>query len=216
MWDEQRRLPPEAGIAGRPRSETLRAGTLLARIHSAERGACEFNFVAPEPPGGGRFDTCDGSCGHLYAADGLFGAVAETIMRDVPLEDPGPRQVPLAALRGRVLSAVRVTRDLRLVSLHGPHPSAFGQGPWLTKCEREDYPLTRKWARALRQRSPKAAGFVWRARHDEDTLAYVLWSDRVGEGALRAEGEAVALDAGAGLGAVRKVLLERHNAVVGR
>ena len=213
MWEDQRKPPPDGGIAGEPKLEKLPCGTVLARIHRAVHGACEFNHELPTPPGGGRFDTCDIAYGHLYASNGLEGALAETIIRDVPLADPGPRDVSLTRLRGRALSFVRLTRDLRLVSLHGPHPSAFGQGLWLSKCEREDYPLTREWARALRERSPKAAGFVWRARHDEDALAYVLWSDRASD-ALEAAGEPLPIDSAEGLGAVRKVLLDRHNAVV--
>jgi hypothetical protein len=213
VWEDQRKSPPAGGIAGEPKLEKLAGGTLLARIHSVGHGPCEFNHELPTPPLGGRFDTCDAAYGHLYASDGLAGAVAETIVRDVPLVDPGPRDVALTRLRGRALSFVRVTRDLRLVSLHGSHPSSFGQGPWLTKCERADYPLTREWARALRERSPKAAGFVWRPRHDEDALAYVLWSDRAGD-AVEAVGEPLPIDSAEGLWAVRQVLLERHNAVV--
>ncbi len=215
MWDDQRKAPPDGGIAGEPKLEKLRAGGLLARIHSAEHGPCEFNHTVPTPEDGGRFDTCDGSYGHLYAADGLEGAVAEALMRGIELEDPGPRQVSFSELCSRTFSLVRVMRDLRLVSLHGPHPAVFGQGPWLTKCEEDDYPLTRQWARALRERSPNAAGFVWRARHDEDALACVLWSDRAGD-AIEPVGEPLAIDSAEGLWAVRKVLLERHNAVVVR
>lgn len=213
MWEDQRKPPPEGGITGAPKLETLKAGSLLARIHPAGLGACEFNHTVPSEGGGGRFDTCGGTYGHLYAADGLEGAVAETLTRDIVLVDPGPGHVPFAYVRGRVLSWVNVMRDLLLVSLHGPRAAAFGQGPWLTKCEEDDYPLTREWARALRERSPRAAGFAWRARHDEDALAYVLWSDRAGD-AIEAVAAGIPIDSAEGLGAVRKVLLERHNAVV--
>lgn len=213
MWDDQRTPPPKGGIVGRPNLETLRADSVLVRIHLAGRGACEFNHTVPVPGEGGRFDTCDAAYGHLYAAEGIEGAVAETVMRNIALEDPGPRQVPFDRVRGRLLSAVRLTRNVRLASLHGAHPAAFGQGPWLTKCEEDDYALTREWARALRESAPKAAGFVWRARHDEDALAYVLWSDRAKD-AIEPLGDSIPIDADAGLNAVRKVLLDRHNAVL--
>lgn len=215
MWEDQRRPPPRGGIVGEPKLERLPAGSLLVRIHPLDRGACEFNHTVPALQAGGRFDTCDPSYGHLYAADGLAGAVAETIMRGIGLEDPGPRLVPFTRLRGRALSLLRTTRDVRLVSLHGPHAAAFGQGPWLTKCEEDDYPLTRQWAEALRERAPKAAGIVWRPRHDEDALGYVLWSDRAGAG-IELAGGGIPIDSAEGLGAVRKVLLDRHNAVVPR
>ncbi len=213
MWEDQRKPPPRGGIAGKPRIEPLPSGTLLARVHPLGRGACEFSHDVPTTPGGGRFDTYDDAFGHLYAADGLEGAVAETLVRDVPLADPGPREIPFTRLRGRAFSFLRTTRDLRLMVLRGPHPSTFGQGAWLTKCEREDYPLTREWGRALRERVSNAAGMVWHPRHDEEALAYVLWSDRAA-GALEPGGPPLPIDSAEGLAAVRKVLLERHNAVV--
>lgn len=194
-----------------PAEESLKCGTRLWRIHRADIDPAAFTFSSPGAYSGGRFDPLDPEVGHLYAADTLQGAVAETILRDMPLIGAGERIVPFARVAGRTVSILELQRDLRLVALHGPHAAVIGQGLWLTKCDACDYPLTREWARALRTCAQERAGLVWRARFDEDRLSLVLYSDRA-EDALQVV-RTLPIDQGPGLEAVRRVLLD-HGAVI--
>ncbi len=210
-WVDQRRLPPTDGIIGRPATEILSAGSRLWRIHSQARDAISFDVSVPDGFTGGRFNSPTGHPGVLYAADSLEGAVAEVVLRDVPLAGEGARAVPIRGVLGRSVSVLEVTRDLALVALHGANAGLVGQGLWLTKSDSADYPLTREWGRAACACAPGAAGLVWRARHDEDRLTYALYHD-MAEGALAVRAS-IAIDEGAGLAAVRKVLLA-HRAVI--
>lgn len=210
-WADQRRLPPEGGIAGPPVIEELPAGTRLWRIHSIARSAEAFVCGPPSAHAGGRFDAVAATYGHLYAADSFEGAVAETFVRRLPLVDDGERLLPFARVAGRSVSVLEMCRELRVVILHGAAAAAVGQGLWLTKCEAADYPLTIEWGRALRACAPECAGLAWRARFDEDRLSYVLYSD-LAEGALEPVWS-TRIDEGPGLEAVRRALLEHRVAI---
>jgi hypothetical protein len=205
-----RREPPAHGITGTPVIEILSAGQRLWRIHRAADDPCAF--PARVYGIGGRFDSPTPGVTQLYLGDSPQACVAETILRDMPLSDSGPRLVPRVGVAARAITEVTLERELRLVSLHGPHASAIGQGAWLTKSTPADYPLTRAWADAIRAAVPDAHGLLWRCRFDEDRLAIVLYSDRA-PGALGARRTFVT-DSGVGLSVVRKCLLA-HSAVVG-
>lgn len=127
-WADQRRLPPEGGIAGPPVIEELPAGTRLWRIHSIARSAEAFVCGPPSAHAGGRFDAVAATYGHLYAADSFEGAVAETLVRRLPLVDDGERLLPFARVAGRSVSVLEMCRELRVVILHGAAAAAVGQG----------------------------------------------------------------------------------------
>ena len=157
----------------------LPVGTFLARVHSSAFGGAEFN---PIPSSvlweGGRFDaTSEDPYGFLYAGESDSIAVAEAILRDVPLHDRGARIIPRAAVKRRLLSRIRTTDGLRLVKLHGPGLSAVGHAH-LTSAESRDYPFTRAWGSAIRQWVPDAQGFQWRSRRNDDGFSYVFFGDR--------------------------------------
>jgi hypothetical protein len=122
--------------------------------------------------------------------------------------------MPAARLRGLALSELRTTRRATLLVLHGPGLTRVGQDAWLTSCEALDYPVTRRWGEALRTFAPRAAGFEWRPRHDNDRLACVFFNDRA-EGLLEATGRSLSLEDGDGLALVR-VVLRSHGVLVGR
>jgi len=206
-----RRAPPDQ-CPGPLRFITIRRGTRLWRVHAAHRAATTMNSTPhPHASSGGRFDSLDGSCAYLYAGGSIQAAVAETLTRDLPL-DGTPRLLPRSALAHRRLSELQVNRALRLVALHGPGLAAVGQDTWLTKCEARDYPLTRRWAAAIRRWAPQAVGFVYRCRHDEDEFAYVFFAPPdVSECPfLSATGTRVDLDTPVGHLLVRAVLTRYH------
>jgi hypothetical protein len=74
-------------------------------------------------------------------------------------------------LEGRLLSQVRLTRDVELVSLCGvPHLNAVQQsGWWLVESDPTEYAFTRRWGHWLRAEAGWADGFVRRSRLDGPT-----------------------------------------------
>jgi hypothetical protein len=101
-------------------------------------------------------------------------------IRDVPLHGPDRRKAR-AELELRAMSSVRLTRDVSLVDLR-----TLGLGRLrlrrrdLIDTEADQYFRTARWAQALHQAVPAAAGLVWIARL-ADPAAMVFFGDRVAE-----------------------------------
>lgn len=129
---------------------------------------------------GGRFDARTDDESTLYLGDSIQAAAAETLFRDLVLNEGLPGyHVPLTKLQGRYLSVVEAKRPLRLIELTGPGGAAIGQADsWLTTCDGQFYPATREWAERIRGWDRDAAGFLWRSRWDMDQLSYVLYGSR--------------------------------------
>lgn len=211
------RTSPPSSCPGTPEITRLRRGTRLWRIHAAERDAIAMNPTPrPAAAAGGRFDSIDGSYAYCYLGASARAAIAETMTRDLPL-DGAPRLVPRAALVRRQLSQVRLTTAIAVVTLHGPGLAQLGQDTWLTKSEARDYLLTRRWARTIRGWAPAGGGFASRCRHDEDEIAYVLFTDPeiATHPGLTATETTVALDTPTGHTLVRDVLAV-YNATLAR
>jgi hypothetical protein len=77
-----------------------------------------------------------------------------------------------------VVSAVFVRRDLELVETQGAAAQQLGQDDWLTTCDESGYPLTRRWAGAIRSWVPHANGLEWRSKRDPAQRVLALWCDR--------------------------------------
>lgn len=156
---------------------TIPVGTSLWRIHSAGRGAADLNPTPrPRPRVGGRYDSVDGSYSYLYLGDSPAAAVAETLCRNLPV-DQSPRLIPRAQIAGRVLSELHTTRDVRVVDLTGTGAARINAAVWLTKCDQSGYLHTRRWASAILAANPHADGIGFRPRHDENTLSWMLAAD---------------------------------------
>ena len=211
-------LPPPIRCPGRPRQETLAVGSVLFRVHRDEIGP-----TVPAPaiargsgPGGGRFDSPDGSFAALYVAGGHQGALAETICRDLPLTG-APRIIPRSRLTGRVLTRLVSTVPLALVTAYGAALAHLGQDEWLTSCAPVGYPLSRQWAAAIRHWIPDADGIAYRCRHDADRAAYLLWVDPgvARHPALEESWPVISLTEPVGITIARRVA-QLHDAVVSR
>lgn len=161
----------------------LRSGTVLSRVHSRIYTGTGFNHTLADPHwGGGRFDATEADpYGFLYAGSDDECAVAETLLRDLPLAPSGGRILPRAAIAGLDLSRITVSADLPLVSLcDGKELARLGQGDdWLVGCPSSEYAFTRRWGHAIRRWAPEAAGLVWPSRRDRVKRAYVLFEDRL-------------------------------------
>lgn len=180
-------LEPPSAYTRTPATTALPAGTSLFRIHQKRFPAQAFNPVPSHRYyGGGRFDsTHDDRYGYLYAGEKPATAIAETMLRDLPFDDTGARQLPAAAYQGRRISALTVQTDLELVDLRtSPALAQVAQDTWLTMADPRDYAQTRHWGHWIRSKSPSAAGYVWYSRREVATLAYVLFEDRIPSGAI--------------------------------
>ena len=168
-------VDPPAVPLGPPVVDRIPAGTLLWRVHSKKYLANQRNPTpSPTIPGGGRFDSLDGSYSYSYFGRSEEGALAEAVFRDLPL-DGRARIIPAAAWRPLMISGLETTRDLQLTCCHGAALSSLGQDSWLTRCDPEHYVRTRRWAAAIRSWQPKVGGLSYRCRNDEDQLALVLF-----------------------------------------
>lgn len=210
--------PPATQPVGQPQFAVLPAGLRLLRVHGRHE-AVSFNpTVQSDKLAGGRFDTFDGSYACTYLGKEAEGVIAETICRDLPL-DGTARLALWRSVTGRRLSSLEVTRELRVLKLHGAHLSQVGAPLALTKGESDQYEVTRRWAARLLEWFPDIAGFQFRPRHDEDRLVWALFQDHPqgahprAHRALRALNDTTALDEGDGLVLVKRVL-RAHNATL--
>ncbi len=214
--------PPPEVYEGEPRRFTLGSGVKLTRVHDRRFGAAEFNPRLADPHwGGGRFDaTAQDHYGFLYAAEDNRSAVAEALLRDLPLGPTGSRILSHSALQNRQISWIAPATDLELVSLAGGAAlAAVSQDAWLTKCDAKDYGFTRRWAHRIRAWAPWAQGFVWRSRREEASHAYVFFEDRCPLGFVEiidtvyAPPERNLLDREPGASYVRRLLTEYNVAI---
>ncbi|MFY9821711.1 MAG: RES family NAD+ phosphorylase [Thermoanaerobaculia bacterium] len=171
--------PPDPSTLD-PLLEVWPSGTDLWRVHKIKRRPAEFN------PGldRGRFHPFQGSDGTpvstLYAAATWEGAICETLFRDVPLRGSDRRKAR-AELEIRAMSRVRLAREVSLIDLRtlGLRRIQLHRRE-LIDTEADQYPRTARWARALYQAAPAAAGLLWIARL-ADPPAMVFFGDRVTE-----------------------------------
>ncbi|GII61459.1 hypothetical protein Skr01_15440 [Sphaerisporangium krabiense] len=193
------RHDPPVDYDGHPHALLLPAGSVLWRVHSRHRPAEAFKPYRREYALG-RFDGGDDDpYGTLYLASDEVTAVAEVLMRGLPYGRTGHRFVPYDAVRGRRLSAVRVTAELRLIDLvRGAALGAVCQDDWLIYCAESEFDKTRRWASWLRAQDGLAAGMMWTTRRNLVNRSVVLFADR-GAALEPASLPAVDLDSGPGL-----------------
>jgi hypothetical protein len=178
--------PPERPVTD-PDTVTLSAGSALYRIHRVPHPATAFNPVPSHRYfGGGRFAaTADDYYEYLYAGDTILGAVAETLLRDSPIDEHGTITAPRIAITARKLAAIETTVNLEIVDLTGLEQlRKASQDTWLVHADPPEYPRTRHWAHWIRGRSTAAAGFVWLSKRDPTKRSYILFGDRCPTDAL--------------------------------
>lgn len=163
------------------------SGTVLYRVHQKRFPADSYNPVPSHRYyGGGRFDsTKDDRYPYLYAGETVDVAIAETLLRDLIPNDSGVRQLPVARIAGRRISAIRVQQKLEIVSLRsGTDLGAVSQDMWLTSCDPHDYAQTRHWGHWIRAQASLAQGYAWLSRREPGLSAYVLFGDRIPAGVI--------------------------------
>lgn len=165
-------------------------GTVLHRVHQSQYQANRFN---PGVRGNARFSPIQDDQGEaiptLYAGTTLPCALMETVFHDVP-HTAGFKSFDKAKLAGQVRSTVRIEADLQLVDLSSVALRKLGvTRKQLIDTEKDQYPVTRKWAVALHRQCAQAQGLSWVSRQDDSARAVVLFGDRIADGALQVEGE---------------------------
>jgi hypothetical protein len=161
-----------------PRVQRWPAGKRIVRCHDASIGATEFNTTTASR----RFrpvSSTHGTVPTIYGADESAGALSETVFHDVPIHGPA-RRIQRKSVIHTVLSAIVTTRELRLVELHGAGLGRLNvtHGE-LIETSASQYPRTALWGQALYDHTGGYDGLVWRSRQFNDSLALMLWGDRV-------------------------------------
>ena len=116
----------------------------------------------------------------LYVGATRRGALFETVLHD---------QMPGSVVDSRRwtihrLSALSLTADLEVVSLHGEGLRSLGLfAADITHTYPSDYPRATRWAAWLHAHTD-ASGLAWTSNQDDDERVFVLFGDRVSSGAL--------------------------------
>ncbi|SDC89345.1 RES domain-containing protein [Actinokineospora iranica] len=172
-----------SGQRRRPARFLVPAGSLLWRVHPRDRGVDEFDVVGPRAM---RFDSLDGGYSWLYASESEVTALAEWFFPHTSRNGGGVLTVRRREVAGMQVSALRVSRDIAVVSLlsdrdlaaAGVDPVAVTDGP-------EGFVGSRKHAATLHRELPEAAGIVWASTENLPRRTFLLFGDRVPAGVLR-------------------------------
>ena len=193
------RVPDVPDPLSDPRVHTWPARQPIIRCHHISMGATEFNAsnvsrrFRPVRSGGEIVPT-------LYGADLPQGALSETVFHDVPVRGSG-RRIQRKALVPMMRSAVIPIRPLRLVELHGAGLRRLHvtQSELIESSARQ-YPRTAAWGQTLHDHADYD-GLIWRSRQFNDSMALMLWGDRVDRfGDLEADPDNAPLPLYAGAG----------------
>lgn len=171
-------VPPPTRPLPAPLTETVRAGTVLFRTHSAVLGGKANPGNVFNPGFGARTRWAffgDPLVSVLYAARTEQASVFESIFHDT---SPGS-VVPAVSWQTKVLTALRVERDLEVAALHSAGLRRHGlHGRDLTDTPAESYSDTVAWAQAIHD-DTALDGMVWMSRQFNTDQAFMFFGDRV-------------------------------------
>jgi hypothetical protein len=114
-----------------------------------------------------RFDSLTGTFGILYVGLSLAAAVVETLPRN-----PSRRMVGYPALAERAFCALRSTRDLRVVRLHGSGLQTVGCDNAISTGPHDPCGA---WADALWNHTDMPDGIAYQSRHDSGEICLALF-----------------------------------------
>lgn len=156
----------------KPAVETLAKGHRLYRVFTNTRPATTFNPGVGSPTRFAFFGKPIVPI--MYAADTEDGAIAETLLHDIPVEGGN---LLWDNYSDKALALLEVTGDLRLAALYGMKLRQHGVGPEdVTSSPASTYSTTVKWAEAAH--GAGVDGMVWMSRLCNDAKAYVFFGDR--------------------------------------
>lgn len=143
-------------------------GTTVTRIH---RSASIEPFFGPRPgdPPAHRFDDPLGEFRVCYLGEHASASFVETFLRNPPV-----RIVTRAELAKRTLSTFRLTREVRLVKLHGKGLAFHGCTADMTSSP-PPYTESQEFSRTVWDHPDRPDGIQYRCRHDNALLAIALY-----------------------------------------
>jgi hypothetical protein len=162
------------------------AGAVLHRIHSLDYGAVQFN---PGIKGNARFSPIADVDGNLiptlYGGSSFACAAMESVFHDVPFA-AGFKAYDKNKLEGHGHSQFTAAQGLVLAELGSRALRKLGvERKQLIDTEKDQYPVTRRWAVAIHAGFPQVQGLCWISRQDDSARAVVLFGDRIADGVLK-------------------------------
>jgi len=176
--------PPSCDVPEPPEArdhhlETVKAGTVVHRIHDKRFAAAGFN------PGYGdsRFAPIASADGKkiptMYAATSFACAAFEYVFHDI---DPNAafKSVPWAKIDTLAYSTLQLKRDLNLACLFAPDLLRWNCSRMqLIDTPPSSYPKTRKWSAAIHDSDDVVDGMLWTSRKHDAEKAMIFFGDRV-------------------------------------
>ncbi|ERK12913.1 hypothetical protein L581_3044 [Serratia fonticola AU-AP2C] len=158
----------------------------MHRIHQDIYQGDQFN---PGVKGNARFSPITDAKGAaiptLYAAYTFDAALMESVFHDVS-HAPGYKHYDKNKLNQQVHSTVKVSQNLVLADLSSVALRKLGvQRKQLIDTEKDQYPNTREWAKAIHRQHPDIQGLSWISRQDDSARAVMLFGDRIPAGTLQ-------------------------------
>lgn len=168
---------------------TFHKGHALHRVHPQEYTAAEFN---PGVVGNARFSPIRDAKGRpiptIYAGTTYECAAMETVFHDVP-HTAGFKSFDKNKLVGQTHSLIESIEDLKLADLGTIALRKLGvERKRLIDTEKDQYPMTRPWAKAIHDQFPDVQGLSWVSRQDDSARAFMFFGDRVAKGTLQQNG----------------------------
>lgn len=165
---------------------TLPTSKAMHRIHQDIYQGDQFN---PGVKGNARFSPITDAKGAaiptLYAACTFDAALMESVFHDVS-HAPGYKHYDKNKLNQQVHSTVKVSQNLVLADLSSVALRKLGvQRKQLIDTEKDQYPNTREWAKAIHRQHPDIQGLSWISRQDDSARAVMLFGDRIPAGTLQ-------------------------------
>lgn len=182
---------------GRVPDGTWPPGGKLYRCHRRKYGAMQFNSSAsPRMRFSPIYDTDRTPIPVWYAASTPEGAVAESLLHDIPVSTAG--DLLAAQFQGRRISAVDPIRPLRLIRLDTDGLRALRLAPTdVTETEADTYRRSAAIAQELHD-TTDTDGLAWVSRRRNIDCAVVLYADRISGSELSATGTVYDFDTMAG------------------
>lgn len=169
-------------------------GGTLHHCHPRRFGAVEFNGTGRPRY---RFSPIHDRSGHVvptwYAASSPRGAVAESLLHDIPIGRAGA-YLTAGQFQGRLVSTIQPARNLRLVRLDHDGLRALDLSPdEVTENEADQYRRTAQVAQQLYD-TTDVDGLAWVSRRRNIDCAVMLFGDRVTVADLHVSGTVHDLD----------------------
>ena len=178
-----RRIPPSPCPAQAVQPLTLSADTEFFRTFETFRGAFKFNPTVRTGSGGTRFGPTKVHRNPVWYA-GLSErlCVAETLLKKVVRMTLSPSDIA-----GLSLISLKSKQPLQFADLSERGPlQLWCADRWITRCDENGYPITRRWPPYLLSCDGAALGLGWTSNQNVSGISVSLYRNQVGSSAVLA------------------------------